>query len=400
MRDVYVVGVGMHPYGKFPDKLVAELSAVAVESALKDAGLKWRDIQSAVSGTWPWGMNDGLNTGCRTAALLGETGIPICHVTNMCATGGSALREAYMQVASGAYDVVIAMGQDKAPPGFFSVGGKEQPERYPDILKDTDWVRWRMMGLSNPACWAIDCRRRMEKYGTTEVHLAKAKVACSKHGALNPDARYRKVFTVEEVLNSAMVCDPLRLYMICATRDGAAAAILCSAEKTRQLTTKLIKVTGTSLGSALYGDPTLRLGITYTPVTEDVPLVSESYSSAQKAYAMAGLGPEDLDFAEIPDNSSWHYLQYIETIGLCEAGGADHMLDEDAFQLGGKIPVCPSGGIASSGEVVSAMGLWQIREVVIQLRGEGGDRQVEGAKVGLAQTYGQMGNSACTILTR
>jgi len=398
MREVAVLGVGIHPWGKFPEETFIDLGVTAIDNALKDANLEWEDIPSAVSGVWQWGGSEGITPGPRLAATLGETGIPFTNVAQRCATGGSVLREAYFQVASGAYDIVLALGCDKSPKGFFSTPGKENPERYDCI--DTDWIRWRMAGLTNPSCWALDCRKRMEKYGTTELTLAKAKVAASKHGALNPNALFRKVYTEEEVLASPMVVDPLRLLMICATRDGAAAIILGSMEKARQYNTSPITVAATTIGTSLYGDPTMRLGLAYAPIESEVkaPPVSESASASRQAYEMAGIGPENVDFVELPDNSSWHYLQYLEILGFCGPGEADQLLEEGNTLLGGKIPVCPSGGVASFGEASAAQGALQIVELVTQLRGEAGERQVEGAKVGLAQTYGAEGNSASVIL--
>ncbi len=400
MRDVAVLGIGMHPWGKFPEKSFIDLGVVAIDNTLKDARLEWKDVQSAVSGVWQWGGSEGITPGARLAATLGETGLPFVNVAQRCATGGSVFREAYFQVASGMYDVVLALGGDKSPKGFFSTPGKENPARYDCI--DTDWIRWRMAGLTNPACWALDCKKRMEKYGTTELTLAKAKVAASKHGALNPNALYRKVYTEEEVLASPYVVDPLRLLMICATRDGAAAMILGSVEKARQLSTKLITVAGTTIGTSLYGDPTMRLGSCYVPIESEIkaPPVSESASASRQAYEMAGIGPGEIDFVELPDNSSWHYLQYLEVLGFCGPGEADRLLADGDTLIGGKIPVCPSGGLASFGEASAAQGALQIFEVVTQLRGEAGQRQVKGAKVGMAQTYGAAGNSASVILKK
>ena len=238
----------------------------------------------------------------------------------------------------------------------------------------------------------------MEEYGTTERHLAKAKVACSKHGALNPNAVYRKVYTEEEVLNSAMICDPLRMYMICATRDGAAAAVLCSADRAKKYNAKPITVAAVGHGSSLYGDPTMVLGTLSAPTPGTAPLISESAMSCRMVYEQAGIGPGDIDVVELPDNSSWHYLQYPETLGFWGPGETERMLEEEATGIGGKLPINPSGGIASFGEAVAATGLAQICELVWQLRGEAGARQVDGAKVGMGQTYGMLGNSAAVIL--
>jgi len=392
MRDVAIVGVGLHPWGKFDDKTFTDMNVEATVKALKDANMEWEDIQEVAAGEWIWGATTGLNPGAAITTVLGQTGIPTTNIFNMCATATNVLRAAYNVVASGQRDIVLAVSGDKSPKGFFTwMGHTADP-------KDSDFLRWKMMGLTNPGYWAMECRRRMEKYGTTERHLAKAKVACSKFGALNPDALYKKVFTEEEVLNSPMVCDPLRLFMICATRDGAAAAIVCSADKAKKYNAKPVIIAGIGEGSSLYGDPTPVLGLLCAPVPGTAPIVSESYTSSQMAYKMAGIGPENIDFAEIPDNSSWHFLQYPETLGFWEPGGTDRMLDKEATGLGSKLPINPSGGIASFGEAVAATGMAQIYELVVQLRGQAGARQVEGAKVGMAQTYGQLGNSASAIL--
>jgi acetyl-CoA acetyltransferase len=393
MEDVVVVGIGSHPWGKFPEKSFVDLGAHAVRAALQDAGLEWTDIPAVVSGIFVWGGTDALNAGSAIAGRMGETGIPIVNVFNMCATATSAFRSAYHVVASGEQDMCMAIGVDVSPPGFFGFMGKPDPA-------DGDYLRFRLVGITNPGYWAMEARKRMEQYGTTERHFALAKVACSKHGSLNPGALYKKVYTEEEVLASPLVCDPLRLFEICATRDGAAAVILCTRERANQLIGKPVTVAGVGLGSSLFGDPTLRLGTLSSPYHGEAPLLSESYTSAQMAYRMAGIGPEDVDFVEVPDNSSWHYLQYLETLGLCEPGEADFLLEKGETMIGGRLPVCPSGGASSTGEAISAQGLLQICELVTQLRDEAGARQVEGARVGLAQTYGQLGNSSTAILKR
>jgi len=388
MREVAVIGAGMHPWGKY-DKTFVDLEVEAATRALEDAGISWSDLQAVVCGEYIWGSSSELVSGQALSTVMGETGIPITNVYNMCATGTSAFRSAYLTVASGECDLVLAIAADVSPKGFFP-GSGESPN-------DPGYLRWPMVGLTNPAYWALDCRQRMQKYGTTEVHLAKAKVASSKHGALNPNARYRREFTVEEVLNSPIVASPLRLFMICATSDGAAATILCSKEKAKQYTSNPVMVAGVGLGSGQYGDVSARLGMLSYPAKAEAPALSESYMASRMAYKQAGIGPEDMDFVELPDNSSWHYLQYLETLGFCDPGEADRMVDEGQTVLGGKLPVCPSGGVAAFGEALSAQGLAQICEVIWQLRGGTGARQVEGAKVGMSQTYGMMGNSATAI---
>jgi acetyl-CoA acetyltransferase len=391
MRDVAIVGIGMHDWGKFPDKTFVELSVDAIQEALKDSRMKWRDIQELVAGIWVWGSTTGFNPGPSITSMMGETGIPTTNIFNMCATSTNVFRVAYNIVASGTKDIVLAVAADKSPKGFFTTVGAHDP-------KDTDYLRWKMMGLTNPGYWAMELRKRMAEFGTTESHLAKAKIASSRFGALNPRALYKKVYTEEEILKSPMVCDPLRLLEICATRDGAAAAILCSADMAKKFNDKPVIVAGLGEGSSLFGDPTARLGLICSPAVASAPLISESYVAAQMAYKAAGIGPEDVDFVELPDNSSWHYLQYPETLGFWGPGETERMLDEGQTGLNGKLPINTSGGIASFGEAVGAQGLCQIYEAVIQLRGQAGDRQVKGAKVGMTQTYGQMGNSATAIL--
>jgi len=285
MRDVAVVGIGMHPWGKFPDKTFVEMGVEATLKALEDANMEWTDIQEVIAGEWIWGAGSGLNPAPALAAMLGETGIPTVNIFNMCATATNVFRVAYQAVASGMRDIVLAYCSDKSPKGFFTTMGRT------DDPRDSDFLRWKMMGLTNPGYWAMECRKRMEQYGTTERHLAKAKVACSKHGALNPDALYRKVFTEEEVLNSPMVCDPLRLFMICATREGAAATVLCSADKAKKYNAKPVIVAGLGEGSSLYGDPTARLGLLSGPAVGSAPLISESHMSAKMAFEQAGVGP-------------------------------------------------------------------------------------------------------------
>ena len=391
MRDVAIIGVGIHPWGKFPQKSFIDLGVDATAKALADANIEWKAIETVCSGIYIWGGNAGHISGQYLAGVFGETGIPIVNVYNACATGASALRVAYLSIASGQVDVALAVGADMSPEGF--LGAKSDNPR-----QDRDVLRWRMVGMPNPTYWALEARKRMERYGTTEEDLARVKVLLSQYGSQNPSARYKKVYRLEEVLGSKMVSDPLRLFEICATSDGAAALILCPAAKARQFTSKPIYIAATMMGSAIYGDPTIRISAISAPARAEAPLLSESYSASQQAYKFAGIGPEEIDLVELPDNSSWHYLQYLETCGFCGEGEAERMLREGKTEIGGKIPVCPSGGFSSFGEAIGVQALWQVAEVVTQLRGQCGKRQVENARVGMAQTYGLMGNSGTTIL--
>ena len=391
MREISIVGAGLHPWGKFKDKTFIEIGTVAIENALKDGHIEWKDIQAIFSGIYIYGGNAGHLSGQYLESVFGETGVPVVNVYNACATGSAALRMAYNSIAAGEVDTALAVGVDISPEGFLSAKS-DNPRQ------DRDVLRWRMSGMPNPVYWALECRKRMAKYGTTDEDLARVKVVLSQYGAKNPNARYKKVYTLEEVLNSLMVCDPLRLYELCATSDGAAAVILSASPGTIAKADKPVKIAATTMGSAIYGDPTIRISALSAPAKAEAPLLSESYSASRQAYEKAGIGPDDIDVLELPDNSSWHYLQYLETCGFCGEGEADRMLREGQTQIGGKLAVCPSGGFSSFGEAIGAQAVWQVVEASNQLRGRCGERQVPNARIAMTQTYGLMGNSGTTIM--
>jgi len=391
MRDVGILGVGIHPWGKFPEKTYVDLGVHACRAALADAGIEWTDIQAVACGCYVWGGMGGLLAGHQLAFAMGETGIPIVNIYNACATSTAALREACMLVGSGACDVALAIGMDKSPLGFLPA--------LADDPSDADYLRWRMVGVSNPGYWGLECRRRMHEYGTTEEDLAFIKVKASRAGALNPNARFRRQYTMEDVLSSPMVSYPLRLLEICATSDGAAAVIVASMERVRQHTRKPIKIAGVTVSSSKFGDTAVRVLTLSSPVQATAPYMSESVLAGQAVYEQAGIGPQEVDIVELPDNSSWHELVYLENLGLCERGEAEHLTRSGETGIGGRIPVCPSGGAASFGEAVAAQGLLQVHENVMQLRGLAGPRQVEGARVTLSQVYGMQGNNSAVLLT-
>jgi acetyl-CoA acetyltransferase len=393
-REVAVLGVGMHPFGKFPEKSPHQLGCEAVLGALKDADLRWRDIQYLVASVTPEIKgNESILPGQVLCEKMGELGIPVINVSNVCASGGVALKVAYQAIALGECDTALVVGFDCSPDGFFlgAGGGTE-------TINDGNFMRWRIVGASNPSHWALECRKRMDKYGTTERTLAMTKVLASRNSVHNPNARYKKAFMVEEVLSSPMVCEPLRLLEICATSDGAAAVILGSMEMARKRSTKVIQVAAAAISHAQYGDGTLYPVAVGFHGRQQTPVASEAHVTACAAYEQAGIGPEDLDLVELPDNSAWHYLNYMECLGLAKEGEADQLVLEEQTAVGGKIPCCTSGGFASFGETTAAMGQFQVCELVWQLRGTAGPRQVKGARVALGQLYGGNGNSSVTIL--
>lgn len=392
MREVAVVGVGMHPWGKFADRSVTDLCRVAVDSALADAGVAWRDVEAvaAASSRFSGGKGWGLN-GNDVVEDLGSTGIPVYNMSAGCAAGGNAFNIGYSLVAGGMYDVVLVVGGEKMPKGFIQTSGVEEET-------DPEYLRQRCVGMPGPSFWALLCRHRMATLGTTEEQLAQVAVKAHKVGAHNEYARFRKEFTLEDVLGSNLVSDPLRLFEICPVSDGAAAAIICSAEKARQLTTNPVWIAGSAVATARFDDglPRGLAGV----VPEGAALHSEAQAAVAKALEQAGVAPQDVDFTELQDNTVYYELAFPEEWGLCRPGEAEHLLEKGETMPDGKMPINPSGGFLCFGEATTAMGVFQVCELTWQLRGSAGARQVPDAEVGLAQTLGLGGNATAVVLKR
>ena len=373
MRDVAIVGVGMIKFGRFPEKELSELGAQACLLALKDAGMTMKDIETLVSGNL---LESNATVGQRIMKEIGQTGIPVLNVANACATGSTAFREAYMAVASGAYDIALAVGSEQmGKMGLLGTGGGRGRISPEGIVGS---------GLM-PAVFGQAGVEHMNKYGTTAEQFAKVAVKNHKHSVHNPYAQYQKDMSLEEVINARMVAWPHTLYMCCPTGDGAAAAILTTMEKAKQYTTTPIKVGA----SVLTSDPWTERDLTMMDIN------TLTRNAAKEAYETAGIGPDDLDVIELHDCFATAELLHYENLGLCAEGEAGRMIDEGETTIGGRIPVAPSGGLLSKGHPLGATGVANICEIVWHLRGEAGDRQVEGAKVGLAHVIGL--GSACTI---
>ncbi len=390
MREVAAVGFGMHPWGKFEDKSVTELCRHAVEASLQDAGVQWRDVEAvaAASSRFSGGKGWGLN-GNDVVEDMGSTGVPVYNLSAGCSAGGNAFNIGHTLVASGAHDMVLVVGGEKMPKGFIQTSGVEEHT-------DPEFLRQRCIGMPGPAFWAVLCRRRMHDHGTTEEQMAKVAVKARKNGALNPNARYRKETNVEEVLKSALVVYPLHLFEICAVSDGAAAVLLCSAEKAKQLTTAPVWVAGSAVATARFDDGITRGigGLVPPGITHH----SEAKAAVHKAMESAGVGPGDIDFVELQDNTVYYELAFPEEFGLCEPGQSEWLLENDETIPTGKLPINPSGGFISFGEATTAQGLFQICELGWQLRGEAGQRQVPNAKIGMSQTIGLGGNATAVVL--
>lgn len=391
MRDVAVVGLGMHPWGKFAEKSVQQLCRVAVDAALKDAGVAWREIEAvaAASSRFSGGRGWGLN-GNDVIDDMGATGIPVYNLSAGCAAGGNAFNVGTMLVASGQHDMVLVVGGEKMPKGFIQTSGVEE-------TTDPEYLRQVCIGVPGPTFWAFMCRRRMADYGTTEEHLAKIAVKARKLAVHNPNARFRKETSVEEVMGSALVSYPLRLFEICPVSDGAAAVVICSAEKARKLTTKPLWVAASAVATARFDDGIPR-GLAGAVPADGRAYHSEAAAAVRKAMEKASIGPEGIDLIELQDNTVYYELSFPEEWGFCKPGEAEHLLESGETLPTGKLPINPSGGFISFGEATTAQGLFQICEVGWQLRGDAGGRQVANAKVGLAQTLGLGGNGSASIL--
>ena len=392
MRDVAVLGVGMHAFGKFPEKSVTELCRTAVTAALADAGISWREVEagaaasSRFSGGKGWGRN-----GNDVVEDMGLTGIPVYNMSAGCAAGGNAFNIGYSLVAGGLYDVVLVVGGEKMPKGFIQTSGVEEDT-------DPEYLRQRCVGIPGPAFWALLCRQRMAELGTTEEQLAKVAVKAHQVAVHNEYARFRKEFTLEMILGSNMVSDPLRLFEICPVSDGAAAAIICSAEKARQLTQKPVWVAGSAVAT-MRADDGLPRGLAGV-IPDGRTHHSEAAIAVSKALAQAGASPQDLDLTELQDNTVYYELAFPEDWGLCEVGEAESLLEAGETLPTGKMPINPSGGFLCFGEATTAMGVFQVCELTWQLRGEAGARQVPNAKLGLGQTLGLGGNGTAVVLKR
>jgi len=381
MREVAVIGVGQSIFGKLPNKGVAELGREAVSAAIADAGVKPKEIQFAYTSR----LYDSMVTSQTVLKEVGVTALEMFNVENACAGGSTAVRGVWKDIASGLYDMGLAVGVESMTTS--PIAGKLIPPAKDDLEGQ--------LGMTMPTLFALLARRQMEEHGTTLEDFAQVSVKNHHHGCLNPMAQYKKEFTIEEVLNSRMICDPITLLQCCPNTDGAAAVIMCSMDLARRYTTTPIKVAASVL---LSGDYTFRQAdITSSPL---------GTQAAKMAYEMAGLGPEDLDVVELHEAFAPEEILRYEDLGLCAPGEGGALLRSGATAVGGKIPVNPSGGLLSLGHPLSASGVRVVAEITLHLRGQAGQRQTPDAKVGLAHMLGgvvaglEAGACGIHILTR
>ncbi|MCB9626012.1 MAG: lipid-transfer protein [Sandaracinaceae bacterium] len=391
-RDVAILGVGMHPWGKW-GRNFAEYGVHAAQAALDDAGVDWRDVQFVSGGDTIRNGYPGFIAGSTFAQALGWNGAQVASSYGACASGVQALSVARAQILAGFCDVALVVGADAAPKGFFAPVGGERPD-------DPDWLRFRLMGATNPTYFAFWARRRMALYGSTSRDFAQVKVKNSRHGLHNPYARFRKEVTIDEVLASKVVADPLRLLEICATSDGGAAIVLTSEAYARKHATKWVSVAGVSTVTPVFPSTVIEMPNMATDSAATVPLPPVSFrdSIARGAYEQAGIGPEDVNVAEVYDLASALELDWYENIGLCEPGDAEKLLRDGVTTIGGRVPVNPSGGLSCFGEAVPAQAIAQVCELTWQIRGQAEGRQVEGAKVGVTANQGLFGHGSSVVV--
>ena len=390
--EVAVLGVGLHPWGKWGHSFV-EYGVHAARAALADAGVDWREIPFISGGATMRCGYPGYVAGATFAQALGWQGAEVNTSYAACATGSQALAAARARILSGDCELALVVGADTTPKGFLAPAKGYRPD-------DPDWVRFHL-GFTNPTYFALYARRRMALYGATTQDFAAVKVKNAAAGSTNPNARYRKLFTVEEVLESPMVADPLRLLNICATSDGGAALVVSSLDYARRRGRHpLVQIAGISCVTPRFANAVVEL----PDIATDCAIAGEAHSFraslAAKAYAEANIGPDDVSVAEVYDLSSAMELDWYEHIGLCKPGEAEHLLNTGATRIGGRVPVNPSGGLACFGEAVPAQALAQACELTWQLRGQAGARQVRGAKVGITANQGLFGHGSAVLLKR
>ncbi len=376
MRDVAVIGVGMTRWGELWPKSLRTIFVETALLAMEDAGLD--HIDSMYVGSMSSGVFVGQeHLASLLADYLGQTPVPAARVETACASGGLALKLGFMEVASGMSDIVLVSGVEK----MTDVDGHEATYAL-GTAADREYEGYH--GLTFPGLYALIARAHMEKYGTTREQLALVAVKNHHNGARNPLAQFQFEITVDSVINSVLVADPLRILDCSPITDGAAAAVLCPAEKARQLKKPVIKIIG-------FGHATDTIALASR---KDITWLEATYQAAKQAYAMADKKPEDIDLVEVHDCFTIAEICVMEALGLVERGKGGQALEDEITFLEGKIPVNTSGGLKAKGHPVGATGIAQVVEIVKQLRGEAGQRQVKGARVGMTQNMGGSGGSS------
>lgn len=378
MSDVAIVGIGIHPFGRH-DLTGMEQGAVAARAALADAGVEWSDVQYAFGGSSAAGNADTM------VSMLGLTGLPFINVANGCATGGSALISGYNAIKAGAADLVMAIGFDKHPRGAFD------PD--PAAFGLEKWYGDSGLMLTTQF-FGMKIQRYMHQYGITRSTLAKVAVKNFENGSKNENAWRRKPMSEDEVLNAAMLSEPLTQYMFCSPGEGGVALVLARADLATQYTSKPVYLKSAVLRSRPFGSFEV-FNSWLSPDRGDSP----SVAAAKGAFEQAGVAPDEISLAQVQDTESGAEVMHMAETGLCADGDQEKMIQLGETSLGGRLPINTDGGCIANGEPIGASGLRQVYESVLQLQGRAGARQVENAKTAFTHVYGAPGISACTVLS-
>ena len=380
MSDVHIVGAGLSKFGRQDGVTGRQMAVTAIRTALADAGLQWSDVQIAFGGSDGSGLADTL------VADLGLTGIPFTNVKNGCATGGSALVSAINAIRSGAAEVALAVGFDKHPRGAFD----PKPE---------EWGLTEGYGthglMVTTQFFAMKITRYMARHGISETSLARVAEKAYRNGSINPNAWRRDPKSLEEIAASPMVNDPLTQFMFCNPGEGGAAILLASESVAARMGGRAVAVRAVSTGTRPFGS----FEVFAPSVQGQGEPSSVSTVVARRAFETAGVSPADIDVAQLQDTESGAEIMHLSECGFCEDGQQEGMLERGETEIGGRLPVNTDGGCLANGEPIGASGLRQVHEIVTQLRGEAGERQVPGdPRLGFTHVYGAPGISACTVL--
>ena len=376
---VYLLGTSMTPFGRYPERAVEDLGAEAALAALDDAGLTIHDVQALHCGNV---MEANAMVGQRILRAIGQTGIPVVNCSNACATGGTAFREAWASIRAGLHDLVLVVGAEKMSGAGLLSGGE---------LGRSISTEGLLGSQTMPAVFAEAGLEHTRRHGTSFEQFAKVSVKNHHHATLNPKAMYRKETPLEQVMGAEMIAYPNTKLMCSVNVDGAAAAVLASERRARRHGLgRAVRVAASVLTSDPYRER--------NPILPDFSTCSRS--AAAQAYEMAAFGPEDLDLVELHDCFATAELLHYENLGLCREGEAGRLIDQEETWLGGRLPVNVSGGLLSKGHPAGATGVANLHEVATHLRGEAGDRQVAGARLGLTHVVGLGASCAVHVLER
>ncbi|GFM18021.1 MULTISPECIES: thiolase family protein [Mycobacteriaceae] len=380
MTDVAIIGVGLHPFGRFEGKSAMDMGVDAIGAAVSDAGISWYDIQFGVGGSWTVANPDAI------VGMVGLSGIPFTNVFNACATAASATKACADGIRLGDYDIGIAVGMDKHPRGAFTED--------PALVGMPAWYAENGQYLTTQF-FGMKANRYLHQHGISRQTLAKVVTKNLRNGALNPHAFRRKPMTEDAVLNSPMLNYPLTQYMFCSPDEGAAAVIMCRADLAHRYTDKPVYVRAVEVRTRKYG--AYEVNTTFAPVDEDV---APTVYAARAAFEKAGIEPSDVDVIQLQDTDAGAEIIHMAEAGFCADGDQEKLLADGATEIGGSMPINTDGGLLANGEPIGASGLRQVHEIVRQLRGQAGDRQIPGEpKVGFAQLYGAPGTAGATILS-